>query len=497
MMARLRHLPRREAKTRAGELLDAFDLAAACDRRAGTYSGGMRRRLDLAMSMIERPQLLFLDEPTTGLDLRSREQLWGTIRDLADRGVTILLTTQYLEEADQLADTIAVLDRGRIVARGTASQLKASLGTEVVRPAVRRAAATNARSAVLRAVRTDRRLHAIEIETGGSAAEVHELLGRLEAAGTPALSVSIRRPTLDDVFLSLTGDDAAPPTQGDGPMSMACTVSDSGVMIMRCLRRSLRDPEAFFTALMLPIVLMLLFVYVFGGALSTGGKYVDYVVPGLIVLCAGFGAGTTAVAVATDMTSGIVDRFRSMPVSGSIDPRRPRRRQPCPQPDRDRPRDRRRPRHRMAPNRLTPELGRSRRHDRAIRPRPVMAGRRRRPPRPQCRGGELPHHRAHVPPLRQHRVRPRSHHARSAARLRRRTSRSRRSSRPCADYGWDTPPPAWPSATTRGLPSPTARPSSSCRSPQRPGYSGTGRQRDRRRTKSPKPAAAGYAPDPK
>lgn len=100
-------------------------------------------------------------------------------------------------------------------------------------------------------------------------------------------------------------------------MSIAYTVSDTGVMITRCLRRSLRDPEAFFTALMLPIMLMLLFVYVFGGALSTGGKYVEYVVPGLIVLCAGFGAGTTAVAVATDMTSGIVDRFRSMPVSGS------------------------------------------------------------------------------------------------------------------------------------------------------------------------------------
>jgi ABC-2 type transport system permease protein len=100
-------------------------------------------------------------------------------------------------------------------------------------------------------------------------------------------------------------------------MSIACTLSDTGVMSTRCLRRSLRDPEAFFTALMLPIVLMLLFVYVFGGALNTGGKYVDYVVPGLIVLCAGFGAGTTAVAVATDMTNGIVDRFRSMPVSGS------------------------------------------------------------------------------------------------------------------------------------------------------------------------------------
>lgn len=217
MMARLRHLSRREAKIRAGELLDAFDLRAACDRRASTYSGGMRRRLDLAMSMIERPRLLFLDEPTTGLDLRSREQLWGTIRGLADQGVTILLTTQYLEEADQLADTIAVLDRGRIVARGTASQLKASLGTEVVRLQFASAASYERAVGSLPAVSTDRRLRAIEIKTSGSAAEVHELLGRLQAAGTPALRLSIRRPTLDDVFLSLTGDEPA----GCGSKEMA------------------------------------------------------------------------------------------------------------------------------------------------------------------------------------------------------------------------------------------------------------------------------------
>jgi ABC-2 type transport system ATP-binding protein len=209
MMARLWHLSRREAEIRAGELLDAFDLRAVCDRRASTYSGGMRRRLDLAMSMVERPQLLFLDEPTTGLDLRSREQLWGTIRGLADQGVTILLTTQYLEEADQLADTIAVLDQGRIVARGTASQLKASLGTEVVRLQFASAASYERAVASLRAVRTDRRLRAIEIETSGSAAEVHELLGRLQDVGTPAVRLSIRRPTLDDVFLSLTGDEPA------------------------------------------------------------------------------------------------------------------------------------------------------------------------------------------------------------------------------------------------------------------------------------------------
>jgi ABC-2 type transport system ATP-binding protein len=128
MMARLRHLRRRAARERAGELLAEFDLADARRRLVKTYSGGMRRRLDLAASMIARPELLFLDEPTTGLDPRSREQLWSAVRGLAADGVTVLLTTQYLAEAEQLADSIAVLHQGRIVAEGTASQLKSGLG---------------------------------------------------------------------------------------------------------------------------------------------------------------------------------------------------------------------------------------------------------------------------------------------------------------------------------------------------------------------------------
>ncbi len=209
MMARLRRIPRRAAQARAAELLADFDLADAANRRAGAYSGGMKRRLDLAISMIERPRLLFLDEPTTGLDLRSREQVWATIRGLAGEGVTILLTTQYLEEADVLADKIALLDRGRLVAEGTADELKASLGTEVMRLQFADATAHARALRSLNAVRTDDRLHVIEVATGGSAAEMHSTLGRLEAAGAPALKVSIRRPSLDDVFLSVTGADTA------------------------------------------------------------------------------------------------------------------------------------------------------------------------------------------------------------------------------------------------------------------------------------------------
>jgi ABC-2 type transport system ATP-binding protein len=130
MMARLRHLPAREARGRAAELLAAFELADARRRLVKTYSGGMRRRLDLAVSLIARPELLFLDEPTTGLDPRSRDQLWSAVKSLADDGVTVLLTTQYLAEAEQLADQVAVLHQGRIVAEGTAGQLKSGLGAD-------------------------------------------------------------------------------------------------------------------------------------------------------------------------------------------------------------------------------------------------------------------------------------------------------------------------------------------------------------------------------
>ena len=204
MMARLLRLPRRAARTRAGELLAEFGLADAADRRAAKYSGGMRRRLDLAISMIARPPLVFLDEPTTGLDPRSREQLWSTVRRLVDEGVTVLLTTQYLEEADQLADTVAVLDQGRVVARGTPDELKARLGAEVVRLQFADLAGYERALGGLDPVRADGRLRTIDVATEGTAGEVFQLLGRLQEAGAPALKVSTYRPSLDDVFLSVT-----------------------------------------------------------------------------------------------------------------------------------------------------------------------------------------------------------------------------------------------------------------------------------------------------
>lgn len=211
MMAGLRHLSGHASRTRSTALLAEFDLADAGDRRVATYSGGMKRRLDLAIGMIVAPRLMFLDEPTTGLDPRSRQQLWSTVRRIVDDGVTVLLTTQYLDEADQLADTVAVLDQGRIVAQGTPDELKASLGTEVVR--LQFADQTAYRTALGRVepAATDHRLRSIEVTTDGSAAQLTQLLNRLHAAGAPAWKVSTHRPGLDEVFLSLTGAAAADP----------------------------------------------------------------------------------------------------------------------------------------------------------------------------------------------------------------------------------------------------------------------------------------------
>ncbi len=194
MMGRLSGLGRREARARAAELLDRFDLTDAAGRRVGTYSGGMRRRLDLALSLIVAPAVLFLDEPTTGLDTRSRQELWGVIRSLAGAGTTVFLTTQYLEEADRLADRIAVLDRGRIAAEGTPEELKARIGGDVVE-------LRDADGALLLELPTDGSVH-------GLRAAMDEL-DRTPAAAADGVAVSIRRPSLDDVFLAITARNAA------------------------------------------------------------------------------------------------------------------------------------------------------------------------------------------------------------------------------------------------------------------------------------------------
>jgi ABC-2 type transport system ATP-binding protein len=212
MVARLLRLPRRVAQDRVAELLATFDLTAERLRRAGTYSGGMRRRLDLAMGMIRQPTLLFLDEPTTGLDIRSREQLWTTVRRLVDNGVTVLLTTQYLEEADRLADTVAVLDHGRIVAEGSTAELKARVGIELLRLEFGDPSSYQLAERTLDAFRTDEPQRTLDVATDGTGAEVYDILSRLAAVGLSASKVVIQRPGLDEVFLSATEGPGAPPT---------------------------------------------------------------------------------------------------------------------------------------------------------------------------------------------------------------------------------------------------------------------------------------------
>ncbi|MBN6037844.1 ATP-binding cassette domain-containing protein [Amycolatopsis sp. 195334CR] len=202
LMGRLHHLGR-GAKARAAELLERFELTEAADRPAKTYSGGMFRRLDLAASLIAAPPVLFLDEPTTGLDPRSRTGMWAAIRQLLDSGTTILLTTQYLEEADQLADRIAVLDGGRVIAEGSADQLKAKVGEERVELAFADAAATERAHAVL-AGSDVLRGDGLSVRVGG-VWELRSLLDRLDRAGLEPVGLQVKKPTLDDVFLSLTG----------------------------------------------------------------------------------------------------------------------------------------------------------------------------------------------------------------------------------------------------------------------------------------------------
>ncbi|WP_219415815.1 ATP-binding cassette domain-containing protein [Pseudonocardia nigra] len=213
LVGRLLDMPRRAARVRAAELVEQFGLVEAAGRRVRTYSGGMRRRLDLAVSLIGRPDVLFLDEPTTGLDPRHRNEVWDAVRRLAADGVTVLLTTQYLEEADQLADDLVVLDRGRVIAGGTPASLKADVGGQRlhVRPLHR---ADLPRVATLVAALTAGAEPAIDpggevIAPAQHPGLLHRVGARLDEAGIPVAELGLRLPSLDDVFLTLTGRSAA------------------------------------------------------------------------------------------------------------------------------------------------------------------------------------------------------------------------------------------------------------------------------------------------
>jgi ABC-2 type transport system ATP-binding protein len=205
LMADLNHLGREAGRARVAELLARFDLVDAAHRPASTYSGGMRRRLDLAMTLIGSPRVIFLDEPTTGLDPRSRRTMWDSIRDLVASGVTIFLTTQYLDEADHLADRIAVLDRGRIVAEGTAEQLKRRIPGSHVQLEFAAPAALRAAGGLLDAASSDEEKLVLQVPSDGSVASLRRLLEQLDDARIEVAHLAIHTPDLDDVFFAVTG----------------------------------------------------------------------------------------------------------------------------------------------------------------------------------------------------------------------------------------------------------------------------------------------------
>jgi daunorubicin resistance ABC transporter ATP-binding subunit len=222
MAGHLHHLHRSEVHRQAAELLARFELAEAAERTVRTFSGGMRRRLDLAVSLVGHPQVLFLDEPSSGLDPRGRHQLWQTVRGLVDNGTAVLLTTQYLEEADQLAGQIVVIDRGRILAHGTPDQLKAQVGGD--RLQLRLPHPTSARRAAELVADLASGPPQVDVQTGEVTVPIAdgvtvlpEIVRRLDAAGLALTDLALRRPTLDDVFLTLTGKATQPPDPSEAP----------------------------------------------------------------------------------------------------------------------------------------------------------------------------------------------------------------------------------------------------------------------------------------
>jgi ABC-2 type transport system ATP-binding protein len=354
MFGRLFDLSPAESKARAQELLERFDLADAADRPARTYSGGMRRRLDLASSLLTRPRILFLDEPTTGLDPRSRNQIWTVVRELVREGTTVLLTTQYLDEADELADRIAVIDHGRVIAEGTGNELKDQVGGQILEVELVDAARRSDAIRVLAAVgcgepEPGERADRLTLPAPRDGLELLEdSASALRDASIAVSELALRRPTLDDVFLQLTG---APPSEdGSGPAGavaaaddslsrgervhrrllrlhrptgreLGAAVRDAWVVTGRNLRHFTRQPGLLVFSTIQPVMFVLLFSYVFGGAvkgsLPGGVDYIDFLLPGILVQSVSFRATQTAIGLSEDLRAGVVDRFRSMPMARS------------------------------------------------------------------------------------------------------------------------------------------------------------------------------------
>ncbi|MFC8012068.1 ATP-binding cassette domain-containing protein [Streptomyces cinereoruber] len=222
LMADLHHLPKAEGRRVTAELLERFDLVEAAKKPASTYSGGMKRRLDIAMTLVGGPRIIFLDEPTTGLDPRSRHDMWQIVRELVGGGVTVFLTTQYLEEADQLADRIAVLDKGKIAAEGTAAELKRLVPGGHVRLRFTDPAAYRSAVETLHEAAREEESLSLQLLSDGSQRDLRSVLDRLDRAGIEADELTVHTPDLDDVFFALTGTDVpAQPNQPNQPKEAA------------------------------------------------------------------------------------------------------------------------------------------------------------------------------------------------------------------------------------------------------------------------------------
>ncbi|MER5529502.1 ATP-binding cassette domain-containing protein [Streptomyces sp. NPDC002677] len=233
MVGRLYQMRAKQAKARAVELLEQFNLTDAADRPTKTYSGGMRRRLDLAAALVVSPPVMFMDEPTTGLDPRNRQQLWEVIKQLVSGGTTLLLTTQYLEEADHLAHDIAVVDQGRVIAQGTSDQLKARTGGERVEVVVHERDHIRTAAEVLHGfgkgeTTVEEHTRKLTVPVTGGAKLLAEVIRELDTRGIEIDDIALRRPTLDDVFLSLTGHTAEEKTEDSGEQDQKDTGKDTG-----------------------------------------------------------------------------------------------------------------------------------------------------------------------------------------------------------------------------------------------------------------------------
>jgi ABC transporter DrrB family efflux protein len=345
LMARLYHLGKVERQRRVRAVLEGLLPAATGDRLVKTYSGGMRRCLDIAATFIGTPRVLFLDEPTTGLDPRARRYVWRLVEDLAASGTTVLLTTQSMEEAEHLADRIVVLNAGLVVAQGTPGELKGSLGDDILE--VHATVDDVDRAAVVIGGLANRQ-PTVDYADGRVSVPAENCVGlliatarRLQEEGVAVRDLGIRRASLDDVFLSVTRED---PSQHDDvgistvglPRLQATSTSnaiepaqrssgatttalrDTWGLTIRNLLRLVRTPQLMVFSALQPAMLLILFRYVLGGAIrAPGNSYVDYITPAVFVEAVVFGGLATAIGLASDVRSGIIDRFRTLPIARS------------------------------------------------------------------------------------------------------------------------------------------------------------------------------------